>query len=98
MRLGGRSVFGLVVVVLKIGRLFEASASDFRREIEVRRTRDARAQLPKSISAILVNALRVDQPFAVLLQPFSGRLLIAELDARLRVLIGVGHVAGVSRN
>ena len=58
------------------------------------RPRHAGPQVPEGVGGVLVDAVRRDQPLAVLLHADGGRLLVAALDAALRVVAADRHVAG----
>jgi hypothetical protein len=91
-RLG--AVFIFAIVVLEFRGIGESGSGHFAREIEMHWAGDARFQIAKRVPAVLPDAIRSDQPLAVLLQTRGQRLLIARLDERLAIVAGNLHVAG----
>jgi hypothetical protein len=94
MRARFGAVARLVVIELEVAGILELRRCHFGGEVDVHRLGDAALQLAECIAGVLVHALRVDQPLAVLLQAFGRRLLVAELNARLGVFLVDRHVAG----
>ena len=84
----------LVVEELELGGVLEPRRGDLGGEVEVHRLRHAAAQLPERVAGVLVHAPRDDQPLAVFLQSFRGRLLVTELNAAFGVFGADRHVAG----
>ena len=92
--MGAGAVRALVVVVEQVVGRVELGSCHLAGEVEMHRPRHAGPQVPEGVGGVLVDPVRGDQPLAVLLHADRRRLLVAALDAALRVIAADGHVAG----